>query len=156
MKQQLLKFMIGAIEDWQDGNLSSGRLFEIFRVNYYEAYTKLMDENKEDPWAIPTERVGEILLSCQPYFPDLARLLDEHRRLKPDKKKPYPSTLDRLVGRNDPLSVRVYCALSREYRHGKLSKAPELLTDGEVLAVQQLGIKSLYAFRQAFPKVENT
>ncbi len=68
---ELLNFMVGAIEDWKEERITAGRLFEIFRVNYFEAYPKLLDEeNRTGKWLdLPTERIAEILLSCELFIP---------------------------------------------------------------------------------------
>jgi hypothetical protein len=66
--QKLPKFLIGAIEDWKDETISTGRLFEIFRVNYFEAYPKLQKEQGSAgswPLDLPTEKIAEILFSCR-------------------------------------------------------------------------------------------
>ena len=58
-------FIKAAIGDWRNQIISSGRLFEILRVPYYEAYCALLDEQaKTGRWfEIPTERIEELLMT---------------------------------------------------------------------------------------------
>lgn len=65
---KLLKYQAGAIKDWKEEHITAGRLFEIFWVNYFEAYPKLLHEQAmTGKWFdLPSDRVAEILLSCKP------------------------------------------------------------------------------------------
>lgn len=58
-------FIRAAIMDWKYGRISSGRLFEILRVPYYQAYTALLDEQERTgKWfEIPAGRIEELIMT---------------------------------------------------------------------------------------------
>lgn len=64
---ELLKYQIGAIEDWKARQISAERLFEIFRINPNQAYDNLsaaLDQADKTTWFdLPTEHIAQILLS---------------------------------------------------------------------------------------------
>jgi len=58
-------FIRAAIMDWKYELISSGRLFEILRVPYYQAYVALLDEReKTGKWFnISAERIEELIMT---------------------------------------------------------------------------------------------
>ena len=58
-------FIRAAIMDWKNQLISSGRLFEILRVPYGNAYEILLDEEeKTGKWFdIPAKRIEELLMT---------------------------------------------------------------------------------------------
>ena len=58
-------FIRAAIMDWKYQRISSGRLFEILRVPYRQAYVSLLDEQKKTgKWFnIPATKIEELIMT---------------------------------------------------------------------------------------------
>ena len=59
-------FIRAAIEDWRNGLITNGRLFEILRVPFYSAYITLLNEGNRldvDIHDISLEHIEEILMT---------------------------------------------------------------------------------------------
>ena len=70
----MLKYEIGAIEDWKEGNISNGVLFHIFRVSFGGGYRALLDKAEAG-------RVKPFYLSAEDIYDTLYKVFQkEHKR----------------------------------------------------------------------------